>query len=89
VGGRLRRQSLGNLTRVFFIFGWGWKATHLSTTHLTCQRCGNHVAHPVQKEVLKVSLFFVPLIPLKTRYTVTCTACGLTSETSRAAAGVH
>jgi hypothetical protein len=74
---------------VFLIFGWGWKTTPLSTTHLTCPRCGNHVAHPVQKQVLRISVFFVPLIPLKTKYTVTCTACALTSETSRAAAGVH
>jgi hypothetical protein len=65
---------------VFFIFGWGWRTTHLDTVMMTCPRCGNHVAHPRYKHVLRFSLFFVPLIPLRTKYTVQCTACALSRE---------
>jgi len=62
------------------IFGWGWRVKHLRTVSLTCPRCGNFAAHPVYKKVLKFSLFFVPLIPLRTKYTTQCTACGLEQQ---------
>jgi hypothetical protein len=65
---------------VFVIFGWGWRTRYLDAPILTCPRCDNHVAHPRSRQVLKISLFFVPLIPLRTRYVVQCTTCGVTRE---------
>ena len=64
------------------IFGWGWRSRHLRTVTLTCPVCGNTAAHPVYRRVLKISLFFIPLIPLKSKVTTVCTACGVERETS-------
>ncbi|MDG6106459.1 zinc-ribbon domain-containing protein [Dactylosporangium aurantiacum] len=69
------------------IFGWGWRVQHLRTLTLRCPHCGNTVAHPLYRRVLKLSLFFVPLIPLRVKHTVQCTACGLQRDVDPAHIG--
>ncbi|WP_238008391.1 zinc-ribbon domain-containing protein [Dactylosporangium sp. AC04546] len=70
---------------MLLIFGWGWRVKHLRTLTLRCARCGTTAAHPLYRRVLKVSLFFIPLIPLRTRYTIQCTACGVQTDVDPAA----
>jgi zinc-ribbon family len=43
---------------------------------MICERCGNQGAHHLTKYVRRFSIFFVPLIPVGTRYEDTCTVCG-------------
>jgi hypothetical protein len=74
------------------IFGLSARDTLLATLVFLCERCGNSGAHQLIKRVRKFSLFFIPLIPVGTRYFDTCTVCGRTidvprEQAERAAAG--
>ncbi|HEX6345010.1 zinc-ribbon domain-containing protein [Umezawaea sp.] len=62
------------------IFGFRTKVFVLAVLTLLCPRCGNPVAHPLHKAVTKFTLFFVPLFPVKTRYSTQCTFCGLANR---------
>ncbi len=64
------------------IFGFRTKVFVLAMLTLLCPQCGNPAAHPLHKAVTKFTLFFIPLFPVKTRYTTQCTFCGLTSRVS-------
>lgn len=68
---------------MLFIFGVGEREVSLSTVLLSCEVCGNYAGHHIVKRVRKVSLFFIPLIPIGTRYLDWCTSCGRTREISR------
>ena len=48
----------------------------MATISVVCERCGHQGAHHLTKHVRKFSVFFIPLIPLGTRYEDTCTVCG-------------
>lgn len=65
------------------IFGFRTKVFVLAVLTLLCSRCGNQVAHPVHKAVTKFTLFFVPLFPVKTRYSTQCTFCGVAGRLSK------
>ncbi|MEU4032739.1 zinc-ribbon domain-containing protein [Streptomyces collinus] len=58
------------------IFGTSGYLYQLAVLMLTCPRCGNPAAQTVRKYVTKFTLFFVPLFPLSTRWTIQCTFCG-------------
>lgn len=68
---------------VLFIFGVGERDVSLATALLTCEVCGTHGGHQIVKRSRKVSLFFIPLIPVGTRYLDVCTTCGRAREISR------
>lgn len=68
------------------IFGLGVTQVLLATLMYACETCGNRAAHQLVKRVRKVSLFFVPLFAIGTRYIDTCTACGRELEVSGAQA---
>ncbi len=65
------------------IFGLGVSEVLLATLFFVCETCGNNAAHQLVKRVRKLSLFFIPLIPVGTRYVDSCTACGRMLEVSR------
>jgi hypothetical protein len=65
------------------IFGFRTKVFVMTMMTLLCPRCGNQAAHPLHKAVTKFTLFFVPLFPVKTRYSTQCTFCGLASGMSK------
>ena len=62
------------------IFGVRTKVFLLTMLTLVCPRCGNPAAHPLHKAVTKFTLFFIPLFPIKTRYSTQCTFCGLANR---------
>lgn len=68
---------------MFFIFGLSTKLHRLGAPILTCRNCGNTVAQVMSRRVTRFTLFFIPLIPIRTRYVMQCTACGATYEVSR------
>lgn len=65
------------------IFGLRTKVFVLAVLTLVCPRCGNPAAHPLHRAVTKFSLFFVPLFPVRTRYTTQCTFCGFTNRLAK------
>lgn len=65
------------------IFGLRTKVFVLAVLTLVCPRCGNRAAHPLHRAVTKFTLFFVPLFPVRTKYTTQCTFCGLTNHLSK------
>lgn len=68
------------------IFGFRTKVFILTVLTLVCRQCGNPVAHPLHKAVTKFTLFFVPLFPVKTRYSTQCTYCGAATRLDKAEA---
>ncbi|MBQ1069392.1 MULTISPECIES: zinc-ribbon domain-containing protein [Micromonospora] len=71
---------------MFFIFGLRTKVVRSGVVTEVCRNCGNQAAQVITRRVTKFSLFFVPLIPLCTRYAQQCTFCGAEYDISRAEA---
>jgi hypothetical protein len=65
------------------IFGFQTKTFILTVLTLLCPRCGNPAAHSLHKAVTKFTLFFIPLFPIKTRYSTQCTFCGFANRLSK------
>ncbi|PRY39736.1 zinc ribbon family protein [Umezawaea tangerina] len=65
------------------IFGFRTKVFVLAVLTLLCPRCGNPAAHPVHRAVTKFTLFFVPLFPIRVKYSTQCTFCGLAGGLSK------
>ncbi len=58
--------------KVFLIFGFRTKAEPLGWVAMVCQVCGHTGNQLLVREVTKLSLFFIPLIPVRTKYVVEC-----------------
>jgi zinc-ribbon family len=61
---------------MFLIFGLTTKAELLGLVSFVCQVCGNAGPHQLVRERTRFSLFFVPLIPIRTRNAAHCGVCG-------------
>jgi transcription elongation factor Elf1 len=48
----------------------------------TCRVCGNRAAQSLRRAVTKFTLFFVPLFPVRARYSVQCSWCGASTQIS-------
>ena len=64
------------------IFGTKGYLYQLAILSLLCGHCANPSAHTLRKRVTKFTLFFVPLIPLSTKYQTQCTFCGAEHKVS-------
>lgn len=63
---------------MFFIFGWG-KLTKKIVGPMferTCNYCNNTSIWQLSKDRTWFTLFFIPVIPYKTRYSISCPHCG-------------
>ncbi len=65
------------------IFGLRSSTRRLAVVTRYCSVCGGTFAAALDKVVTKFSLFFVPLFPVRTRRTLTCTRCATTFRVSR------
>jgi uncharacterized Zn finger protein len=65
------------------IFGFRVTSALLATITYLCDRCGQPAAHHLVKRQRKFTLFFIPLFPVSTKYTDTCTYCGRVLEVPR------
>ena len=68
---------------MFLIFGLSTKAELLGLVSFVCQVCGNAGPHQLVREKTRFSLFFVPLIPIRTRNAVHCPVCGARTPGAR------
>jgi hypothetical protein len=57
---------------VFLIFGLSTKAFPLGRVAMACHVCGQAGTLLLVREVTRFSLFFIPLIPIRTRHVVEC-----------------
>lgn len=48
----------------------------VAVLHLTCRGCGRTGVHRLTRTVQRFALFFVPLVPVSSRHTLECLACG-------------
>ncbi|MEU0156059.1 MULTISPECIES: zinc-ribbon domain-containing protein [Micromonospora] len=71
---------------MFFIFGLRTKVDRSGVVTQVCRNCGNRAAQVITRRATKFTLFFIPLIPVRTRYAQQCTFCGAQYEISRAEA---
>jgi hypothetical protein len=62
----------------FILFGIRRRAQRLGTVLQLCSRCHASAAQSVIRVRTFFTLFFVPLIPLGSKYRATCTMCGST-----------
>ncbi|MFI7589041.1 zinc-ribbon domain-containing protein [Spongisporangium articulatum] len=60
---------------------WGWKTyvRLLGVMTFVCASCHNPAAQRAEQQVRKFTLFWVPLIPIGKKTTLTCTYCGVTT----------
>ncbi|MEO3778190.1 zinc-ribbon domain-containing protein [Micromonospora sp. B11E3] len=71
---------------MFFIFGLRTRVDRSGVVRQVCRNCGNDAAQVVTRRSTKFTLFFVPLIPVRTRYVQQCTFCGAQYDVPRAEA---
>lgn len=57
---------------MLLIFGFRTRAYPLGWVAAVCGVCGRANSLMLVREVTKLSLFFIPLIPVRTRYAVEC-----------------
>ena len=57
---------------MFLIFGLRTKAYVLGWVAMACQVCHQTGSLLLVREVTKLSLFFIPLLPVRTRHVVEC-----------------
>jgi zinc-ribbon family len=61
---------------MLLIFGFRVYTELLATVAYVCENCGQHAAHHLSRRTRKVTLFFLPLFPVSTKYVDTCSYCG-------------
>jgi hypothetical protein len=73
---------------MFLIFGFRTKAERLGLVSMACRVCRQTDNLLLVREVTKLSLFFIPLVTIRTKYAVLCTnpVCGARVELSAAEA---
>ncbi|HXQ60159.1 MAG TPA: zinc-ribbon domain-containing protein [Acidimicrobiales bacterium] len=69
---------------MFLIFGIKRMARRLATVFGLCGHCGTPAAQVVGRRSTWFSLFFIPVIPLGTKYFSTCTFCGAVTRIDKA-----
>jgi hypothetical protein len=68
---------------VFLIFGIKRMSRRLGTVFALCSQCHTPAAQVIGRRSTWFSLFFVPLIPLGTKYFSTCTLCGVSTKLTK------
>ena len=62
---------------MLIVFGIGSRVQLMTALSYACERCGRYGQHNVLRERRRLSLFFVPVLPLGgARYLDECTVCG-------------
>jgi transcription elongation factor Elf1 len=69
---------------VILLFGTRASESLLVVVAFVCNFCGQHARQEVYERVNRFTLFFIPLFRISTRYFVTCSNCGGTTELNRA-----
>jgi hypothetical protein len=65
---------------MLIIFGIKRLVHRLATVFALCSQCGSPAAQVIVRTSTWFSLFFIPLVPLGTKYSSTCTFCGVATR---------
>ncbi len=65
---------------MFFLFGTKTSPSPIVDVTFECLTCGVTALQHVTKRQTKVTLYFVPIIPLSTSHSVQCTNCGAVTD---------
>lgn len=68
---------------MLIIFGFRNSTQSLGLALATCPHCGRRAAQRVDRNKRAFSVFFIPLVPLGSSYSATCTACAATMRLTR------
>lgn len=70
---------------MFFVFGFGKQTVknYGETPEQYCNRCHNQSPRNLTKATSWFTLFFIPVIPYRTRYMLICPICGNVQELSQ------
>jgi hypothetical protein len=68
---------------MIILFGFRRKSSRLATIFVMCAHCRTPAAHAVARTRRFFTLFFVPIIPLGTKYFTTCTMCGYVTQITK------
>ena len=60
------------------IFGLRQVVKNIFIYSFQCDHCRRTVAHALRRAVTSLTFFFIPLLPVRTRYSSQCTYCGAT-----------
>ncbi len=71
---------------MFLIFGIKRLRRRLATVFALCGHCGTPAAQVLVRVSTWFSLFFIPVIPLGSKYASTCTLCGVSTKLDKAQA---
>jgi hypothetical protein len=61
---------------MIILFGFRRKSSRLATVFVLCAHCQTPAAHALTRTRRFFTLFFIPVLPLGTKYFTTCTMCG-------------
>jgi zinc-ribbon family len=68
---------------MIILFGFRRRATRLATIFVMCAYCHTPAAHALTRTRRYFTLFFIPVIPLGTKYITTCTMCGHSTQITK------
>jgi hypothetical protein len=68
---------------MIILFGFRRKSSRLATIFVMCARCHTPAAHALTRARRYFTLFFIPVIPLGTKYFTTCTMCGHVTQITK------
>ena len=64
---------------MFFFFGWRTKSKVLGQFENPCQKCSRPTVHAAIEAKKWFTLFFIPVIPLGSKFVLRCGVCGLST----------
>jgi zinc ribbon protein len=68
---------------MIILFGFRRKSSRLATIFVMCAHCHTPAAHALTRSRRFFTLFFIPVIPLGTKYFTTCTMCGHVTQITK------
>jgi len=68
---------------MIILFGFRRKSLRLATIFVMCAHCHTPAAHALTRTRRFFTLFFIPVIPLGTKYFTTCTMCGAVTRITK------
>ena len=68
---------------MFVLFGFKTSSRTLGLARAACPHCGHSAAQRIDRNRRAFSLFFIPVVPLGSSYSATCTACARTTRIDR------
>ena len=74
---------------MIILFGFRRTRARLGTILVMCGFCHTPAAHAIQRIRKFFTLFFIPVIPLGTKYATTCTMCGRSALITKEAAETY